>query len=370
MLSFLDYLSTKTEHEKANAFYEYLKRKAWDNGVPLIGLFELTPRCTLNCEMCYVHLSPSQMKRDELTTEQWISLIDEACDAGMLYATLTGGECLLYPGFRQIYDHLQSRGVRVTILTNGTLLDGETVGWLSERPPQRVQISVYGSSPEGYQAVTGNADAFYKVDEAIALVQKAGIPLELAVTVSKRMVSDFEAILRYARAKGIERCRVNPCPFESRPETERSFEDYAPSLDEQVEIFRIQQKHFEEILEADGIYAAPITKKDAPVLPERGIICSAGRNSFSINWEGKMLPCNVFDFAGGYPLKEGFSNAWRRMNDRCAEYKNPAECIGCAYLKVCRFCPAGHFLVSGEGRANPAVCDEGKRMVEEKIRFI
>lgn len=369
MLDFLDYLGGKAEHEKANAFYEYLKQKAWVNGVPLTGLFELTPRCTLNCEMCYVHLTPSQMKHDELTTGQWIFLIDEACDAGMLYATLSGGECLLYPGFRQIYDHLQSRGVRVTILTNGTLLDEETVDWLSERPPQRIQISVYGSSPEGYWAVAGRAEAFFEVDRAIDLVQKVGFPLDLAVTVSKRMVPDFEAILRYARTKGIEHCRVNPCPFESRPETERSFEDYAPSLDEQVGIFRIQRKLYEEALGVDGVYTTLVEKKDATVLPERGIICSAGRNSFSINWEGKMLPCSVFDFAGGYPLIDDFQRIWGNMNRRCMEYRNPQDCVGCEYFKICRYCPAGHYMLSGEGHINPAVCAEGKRMVEEKLRF-
>lgn len=367
---FLDCLGDKSAQGKFHAFSEYLKRKAREQGVPLEGLFELTPRCTLNCAMCYVHLSASQMKREELTMEEWLFLMDEACDAGMLYATLTGGECLLHPGFRQIYTHLQERGVLVTVLTNGTLLDEDTVSWLARRPPQRVQISLYGSSPAGYEAVTGSADAFSKVDRAIDRVQRAGIALDLAVTASKQMMPDFEKILRYAQKKGIYRCRVNPCPFESREETERQFEDYAPSLDEQVEIFRIQRKLYDEATKADGVYETPSTSRIYSTLPEKGIICSAGRSSFSINWEGKMLPCSVFDFAGGHPIKEGFRNVWQNMNQRCAAYRNPVECVGCEYFKVCRFCPAGHYLKVGEGHANPAVCAESRRMVQERIRFL
>ncbi|NLG24177.1 MAG: radical SAM protein [Clostridiales bacterium] len=366
----LDCLEDKESHSRLKAFEGRLRQKAREQGVPLTGLFELTPRCTLDCAMCYVHLSDSQMKREELTVDQWLRIIDEACDAGMLYATLTGGECLMYPGFRQIYQHLQDRGVLVTVLTNGTLLDEDTVSWLAQRKPQRVQISVYGSSPQGYRAVTGSGEAFHRVDRAIDLIQAANIALDLAVTVSKQMMPDFEAILRYARTKGIVNCHVNPCPFESREETGRAFEDYAPSLDEQVEIFRIQRKLYDEMVEAESIHVMPAERKDSAVLPERGIICSAGSNSFSINWAGKMLPCSVFDFAGGYPLREGFTAVWRRMNRGCAEYLNPRECVGCAYFNVCRFCPAGHYLKVGEGRANPAVCAEGRRMVEEKIRVL
>jgi sulfatase maturation enzyme AslB (radical SAM superfamily) len=83
-----------------------------------------------------------------------------------------------------------------------------------------------------------------------------------------------------------------------------------------------------------------------------------------------MLPCGVFDFAKQTPLTTGFKRAWRELNSRCKEYLNPAECVGCAYLQACRFCPAGHYMTVGEGRANPDVCAEAKRMVAEGIRGI
>ena len=31
-------------------------------GVPVSGTFELTPRCNLRCRMCYVRMTPEQMK--------------------------------------------------------------------------------------------------------------------------------------------------------------------------------------------------------------------------------------------------------------------------------------------------------------------
>ena len=363
---------SESDELTSGALFSRLKQKAWMKGIPLTGLFELTPRCTLDCEMCYVHLTQNQILHPELDVDQWLSIMQQACDAGMLFANLTGGECLLYPGFRDLYQYLTDKGVLVTILTNGTLLNEEWVSWLAERTPQRVQISVYGSTPEAYEKVTGNAGAFDRVDQGIDLLSKYNIPFELAITVSSNLVDDFENILRYCIQKKPNKFMVNSCPFDARPETERAFSDYAPTLDQQVEIFRIQRKVKEEYLSLEGI-TPPNAVKEEKMNPQAtpiGIQCAAGRNSFSITWEGKMLPCSIFDYAGTFPLIDGFIKSWNMLNKACMEYINPMECSTCDYYSACRFCPAGHYLRMGEGHADPAVCAEAHRMVAERIRAI
>jgi len=376
MSQLLDKLTTKEGYEKSKAFYQYLRETSFEKGIPLIGSFELSPRCNLDCKMCYVHLNNEQIKHNELTTEQWILLIDEASAAGMMYATLTGGECLLYPGFKKIYEHLQSLGVLITILTNGTLLDEEMVEWIAQRSPQRVQISVYGSSPKGYEAVTGSADAFYKVDRAIDLVKKAGIPFNLAITVSKQMFHDFEATIKYCKSKEPISCDVNTFPFEARKETGRDYISYSLSLDEQVEIFKIRLRNAGkefipyscegELLEKSGF---PEGEKEGEKGEKtNGIPCTAGRVKFSISWDGRMLACNTFDFAEAFPLKDGLNTAWEYINKKSCEYNMPSECSICVYKSVCIPCPAVHWLYAGEGELNPRVCEEGKRMALEGIR--
>ena len=83
-----------------------------------------------------------------------------------------------------------------------------------------------------------------------------------------------------------------------------------------------------------------------------------------------MLPCNVFDFSGTFPLANGFAKSWEVLHSACMEYTNPIECITCEYYKACRFCPGGHFMRMGEGKADPAVCEEAYKMVAEGIRNI
>lgn len=50
------------EHQSYHDLSQYLEFKAREQGVPLMGHFELTPYCNLDCKMCYVHMCPDQMQ--------------------------------------------------------------------------------------------------------------------------------------------------------------------------------------------------------------------------------------------------------------------------------------------------------------------
>ena len=83
---------------------QYLCEKATINYVPINAILELTPLCNMNCDMCFVRLSPEEMeqKGSLRSTEEWISLAKEMQKAGTMFVLITGGEPLLYPGFKEI----------------------------------------------------------------------------------------------------------------------------------------------------------------------------------------------------------------------------------------------------------------------------
>ena len=86
--------------------------------------------------MCYVHLKPEQMdNRDLLTVEQWKDLMFQAYKAGMLHATLTGGECLTYPGFKDLFLYLHSLDCEISVFTNGVLLDQDWIDFFKQHKP-------------------------------------------------------------------------------------------------------------------------------------------------------------------------------------------------------------------------------------------
>ena len=92
----------------------YLHSKGRKLGIPVAGNFELTARCNFNCPMCYVHMTPEQLKasgREELTAKQWLEIAKAAKDKGMLFALLTGGEPLVRKDFFEIYDGMREMGL-------------------------------------------------------------------------------------------------------------------------------------------------------------------------------------------------------------------------------------------------------------------
>ena len=114
-------------------FSRYLEKKARKMNVPLFGQFELTPLCNLSCKMCYVHRTENQMAGlSPLPPAVWKELMAQAFSAGMFEATLTGGECLTYPGFDELYLYLQSLGCQITVMTNGVLLNEERLRFFGE----------------------------------------------------------------------------------------------------------------------------------------------------------------------------------------------------------------------------------------------
>ena len=69
-----------------------IQEKTREADIPYIGNFELIPLCNLDCKMCYVHLQDPSVWHRMLSGEQWISIIQQAIDAGLMEALLTGGE--------------------------------------------------------------------------------------------------------------------------------------------------------------------------------------------------------------------------------------------------------------------------------------
>lgn len=142
-----------------------LSQKCAALGIPLNGIFELTPRCNLRCKMCYVRLTPAQMAPlgRELTADQWLDLAQQAKDMGMAFLLITGGEPTLRDDFIQIYTGLAGMGISLTVNTNATLLTPAIRELWHQLPPAQVNVTVYGTCREDYAALCGDAEAFDRI---------------------------------------------------------------------------------------------------------------------------------------------------------------------------------------------------------------
>ena len=360
--SFIDALEKKSTYDE---FGRFLEEKARRENVPISVLFELTPLCNLSCRMCYVHLQPEQMDRPLLTAEEWKSLIDQAYQKGMLQASISGGECLTYPGFDEIYLHLLEKGVQTSVMTNGLLLNEERIAFFTRHRPAVIQVTLYGSNDDAYERVTGKR-CFKEVIRNIENAVHAGLVLTISLTPNRFSGEDLLSILKLGKKMGLP-VYINTSVFDPRPETGRSGGEFDVDPEMYARLWRLYGELFGgEKAEEIELYKLPAAGGPCHSTDEKGLLCGGGRSACVLDWKGIMHPCNQLPFSAD-PLKDGYDTAWKQINEYVRNYPRVAECKGCPYDRVCVRC-AGRMLPYAEPGKQPLrLCEKTRYLVHRGV---
>ena len=367
----LDALREKNgkEIQRFSSISRYLGMKARDKGIPVSCQFELTPLCNFSCKMCYVHLNADQLDGQKpLSVDIWKDLMHQAWEAGMISATLTGGECLAYPGFDELFLYLHDLGCEVMVLTNGFLLDDSRIQFFREHMPARIKVTLYGWNDDVYEHVTGQR-AFNTVAENIRKAIDAGLPVSISVTPSSFLGEDVLETVRIAKtlAKVVE---VNSCIFSPREETGRAGQQDDPETDLYIRIYRlINEIDGRKTLEMDA-EDLPLEGGENPDGTERGLRCGGGRSGCVIDWKGTMMPCNRLSMIRTCPLQVGYKKAWVTLNREAENWPVYSGCNGCVYADVCIRCSGSQLRFAEPGKKPEGLCEQTKRFVCSGVRHL
>lgn len=326
---------------------ERLQFKAAKAGVPISGTFELTPQCNLRCRMCYIRMSPEEMKPygRELTAQEWISLGEEATQSGMLFLLLTGGEPMLRPDFSEIYDALSQMGPSISINTNGTMLSKHVRDLLERRPPSQLNVTLYGPTGETYEALCGNSRAFEQTIDTLRWARDIGILLNVNVTVTPWNMDQITELEALAEREGLH-MRLT---FYNFPPSRRNTKtEFSRLTAEDVGRMIAQREYRLQGAESLTVRANCIlesmqlpTENQSAEIPEgESIRCYAGRSQFWIAWNGEMTPCGMLDVPKATPLSEGFPTSWNKLKEDTAKIRLCSDCITCKERDTCFNCAA------------------------------
>ena len=332
----------------------YLHSKGRRLGLPIAGNFELTARCNFNCPMCYVHMTPEQLKasgREELTAKQWLDIAGAAKEKGMVFALLTGG-------------------LLVSINSNGSMLKGEILERFLEAPPFRFNISLYGGNNETYRNMCG-IPAYDQVKENIRRLRQAGVDVSLNLSITPYNKDDLSQI--HADAVELDvNVRASSYMY---PSVRVNGEQYgcgnrlscAESARYSVEWDKLRFTPEEFSLRAENMKNLVSTEQEGCPLEEgEGVRCRAGSSSFWMTWDGKMLPCGMMTTPVVYPLEIGFDAAWEQIRGATARIKTPAKCVGCDYKDICGACAAVYYTETGRFDGVPEyVCRRAEEIVRQ-----
>ena len=368
-------------------YTEYIHTKAARAGIPLNGTFEVTPCCNMACKMCYVRMTKLQQEAIAplKTADEWLELGRKARERGMLYLLLTGGEPFLHPEFRRIMEGLHAMGLIISINSNATLIDEETVAWLRRCPPVRINITLYGASDETYGRLCGNPHGYTQVTKAIRLLQEAGIAVKLNCSVTPYNCMDLDGIFAYAEAHGlVVQATSYMVPPVRRDESmigrnDRFTPEEAAYQQARIDLLSNGEERYLHHMEHDApLGLSGDIGEDCSVLPAEGegVRCRAGRCTFWVTWEGKMMPCGMFPSSGAPNVFElGFDETWKRVHECIRDIRLPRRCAGCKIKDQCRSCAAMVFTETGTFDEVPRYrCDMAQaylpacRRLEQELR--
>ena len=345
---------------------EYLYRKASRTKTPLSVSFELTPVCNMACRMCYVRMDKKQQESIAplRSASEWLAIAEQARTHGLLYILLTGGEPFTHPEFREILSGLHERGFIVSINTNGTMIDESVVEWLKLTPPSRINLTLYGSSDETYARLCGKADGFTRVSSAIGLLQDAGIPVKINVSLTPYNADDLEGIFAFCKERRLlisatsymfpPLRRDNTCIGYNDRFSPEEAAYYAAKIEsllngEKAFLKRAEEGNFAELAAAvdDDCEHDCAGEGD-------GIRCRAGKCSGWVMWDGKFVACGMIpdDYAPNV-FDVGYMNAWKIITEKTDEIRLPAACRSCDLRDTCKACAAMVYTESGDYHTVP-----------------
>lgn len=368
-----------------DGYEKYLCDRAFEMAIPISGSFELLPVCNMDCRMCYVRMSPEQMKQqgEILKADVWLRIAEEAAKKGTLFLLLTGGEPLLHPDFIKIYEGIRRLGICITINTNGTLITEDIAEAWKADLPRRVNISLYGSNDALYAELCRNPRGFTQVMRGIRLLKDRGIPVKLNCTLTPQNRKDMENIIRISEELelpiSIPTYMFPPVRKPTEVANSQKSGKYRLSSKEvareQIKaLYRAygQNKDYKERIqftldEMDRLEEIGKMQTEPP----GGCLCSAGVSSFWVNWQGKLTPCGMMETPMRNLMKQDFGSAWEEIHEKASHIFTSKECFNCKYRKVCHTCVASARAEVGDDAGivpyHCEMCREYERLLREQL---
>lgn len=338
--------------ESATLWEEEIIKKATQQNIPINGILELSPLCNMNCNMCFVRLSPEELRSQGhlRTAEEWLSLIEQMQRAGTLFVLITGGEPLLYPDFRKVYLELKHRGMIITLNTNGTLIDEEWADFFARNTPRRINITLYGTCCETYKTVCHNENGYEKTIRAIQLLKERNVDVKINGSIVPANCEECEEIVRTARRLDTA-WKLDTYMYPAARERSKPFNQQSRLTPKEAAKVRVRVMKEENTPEKfrdmsmrmlyRAVYTPPGEKVPGPVA------CRAGRSSFMINWQGQMQNCVMLKNPSVPVFETGFDAAWETIVEETAKITMSPKCSGCKLRAVCDTCAACAFHESG-----------------------
>ncbi|AIY90567.1 radical SAM protein [Geoglobus acetivorans] len=320
-----------------------------------VTVWNVTARCNLKCVHCYADAGAK--KEGELTTEEAKEFIDDLAEMKVPVLLLSGGEPLMREDIFELIEHAKSKGLYVSLSTNGTLINDDVAGRLAELKVDYVGISIDGL-PGTNDRFRGLRGAFDRALNGILNAKEAGLLTGIRFTVTRLNLREVPEVIDLLVEHEIPRF----CLYHLVPSGRADFEidiDFKERRNLMEWLFEkaIELRDSKEKTEllttdnpADGVFFYLKLKEMDDSLAEDALRFlryrggdSSGFRIADVDMFGNVHPNQFwFDHTVGNIRERKFSDIWLNPEDELliklrkkTEYIRGRKCGSCRFKSVC-----------------------------------
>jgi radical SAM protein with 4Fe4S-binding SPASM domain len=320
------------------------------NHGPVI-VWSVTKKCNLACSHCYIDAADAAAS-DELNTDEAHKLIDDAVTLHPPVMLFSGGEPLIRRDTVELCTYAVSKGLRVGLSTNGTLITQDYARRIAEAGVSYVGVSIDGVEAT-HDRFRNERGSFRKALEGLKNAKDAGIKTGIRFTVNRHNAPDLPAVTDLLIRHQIPRFCLYHLVYAGRASAEMDItnEKRVEMMDYLIQRTKTLADHGIEVLttdnHADGIYilnSMESADKSAvmSLLAAHGG-CSAGQKIVNIDPNGNVRPCQFWEGAVGNVRQSSLSTIWNSQNELLSMLRDKkshlrGRCSRCRYVEVCGGC--------------------------------
>jgi radical SAM protein with 4Fe4S-binding SPASM domain len=173
---------------------------------PIKATLSVTDRCPLECAHCYGDCGQSG-GADELTTPEWLRVIDEVTEAGVVALLIEGGEPLLRPDLFELLEQCRGRAM-VWLRTHALAVDVTVARRIDRAGVAVVLVDLFGASRATHDRHAGVEGSFERTLLGIAALRREGLDVVPLMILTRRSMDEVQAYLDLAKRLGCSRAGI------------------------------------------------------------------------------------------------------------------------------------------------------------------
>ena len=353
--------------------------------LPRLIFWESTAGCNLRCIHCRRIDVADQLVPEDLTTAESKALIDQIIAFSSPIFVLSGGEPLMRPDIFAIARYAASRGLRVALATNGTLIDELMADRIVDAGIRRVAVSLDGATATTHDTFRALAGSFAQALRGIQRLRARGMSVQINTTVARHNVDELPDVLELARSLGADALHIFllvpvGCGVEIADEQMIAPQEYERVLqwlyerdrEGLLELKATCAPHYFRIvrqrLAAEKRELPPShTRQRAAGRPlgHPGSLntmtkgCLAGTGVCFISHKGEVFPCGYLPLRAGSVREEPLQAIWEG-SEVFQTLRDPdrleGKCGLCEFKRICAGCRARAYGTTGNYLGEEPFC--------------